>query len=182
VTVDALRRAVRQWIERTGIARGSELKAYSWPIPSLDALGARTTPLAGAGWLTLGDAAGLVDPITREGIFFALQSALLAADAIVGGPSTAGPVYESRVRADISPELGRAARYKAGFFRPAFTRHLLHALDSSRSVRAIMADLVAGTQTYRGLKWRLLATLEVRLALRVITAARPRRLRASMHN
>ena len=32
--------------------------------------------LAGPGWLTVGDAAGLVDPITREGIFFALQSAV----------------------------------------------------------------------------------------------------------
>jgi geranylgeranyl reductase family protein len=177
VTVEALRRTVRQWIERTGLARGAELEAYSWPFPSLDALSARSAPLAGDGWLTLGDAAGLVDPITREGIFFALQSALFAADAIANNPSAAGATYESRVRAEISAELGRAARYKAGFFRPAFTRHLLHALASSRSVRAIMADLVAGTQTYRGLKWRLLGTLEIGLALRVMTAAQQGKLR-----
>ena len=34
--------------------------------------------------MLLGDAAGLVDPLTREGIYYALLSGLWAAEAIAG--------------------------------------------------------------------------------------------------
>ena len=44
---------------------------------------------AGDRWMLLGDAAGLVDPITREGIFFALRSGSLAAAALAGIRSVA---------------------------------------------------------------------------------------------
>ena len=40
--------------------------------------------LAGPRWALVGDAAGLVDPITREGIFFALASGQWVADALTG--------------------------------------------------------------------------------------------------
>ena len=41
----------------------------------------------------------------------------------------------------------------------------MKALARSASIRAIMADLVAGRQTYDGLRRRLLQTLEWRLML-----------------
>jgi hypothetical protein len=66
-------------------------------------------------------------------------------------------------------ELSRAARLKAGFFRPAFVRLLLRALDESAAIRAVMADLVAGSQPYKTLEWRLIKTFEVRLAWRALT-------------
>ena len=52
-------------------AAGRERRRYSWPIPSLEARDVDAEQPAGDGWMLLGDAAGLVDPITREGIFFA---------------------------------------------------------------------------------------------------------------
>ena len=63
-----------------------------------------------------------------------------------------------------------AARLKAGFFRPAFVRLLLRALDQSAAVRSVMTDLIAGRQNYATLKWRLIKTLEVRLAWRALGA------------
>ena len=39
--------------------------------------------VAGDGWLAVGDAAGLVDPITGEGLYYAMRSADLAAKAIL---------------------------------------------------------------------------------------------------
>lgn len=171
-TVGALRAQLDLWLATTGIARGARLEPYSWPIPSLRAGDFTSVPVAGPGWLTLGDAAGLVDPITREGIFFALQSALWAAEALTSASERAWRQYQDRVREDIGRDLAAAARYKAGFFQPRFSRLLLTALGSSAPVRAIMADLVAGTQPYQSLKWRLLATLEWRLAWSVVTASR----------
>lgn len=158
------------WLDRYEPAAGLARRRYAWPIPSLSASDFDTERPSGDGWMLLGDAAGLVDPITREGIFFALRSGMLAAEAICS-PAPAR-TYAERVRDELHGELRRAARLKAGFYRPRFTRLLIDALDQSAPVREVMIDLVAGRQPYAGLKRRLLATLEVGLMLRLLLPAR----------
>ena len=123
--------------------------------------------LAGLRWALVGDAAGLVDPITREGIFFALASGQWIADALMADDPAPG--YTAQVRDEAISELARAARLKAGFFRPAFTGLMMRALMESGAIRSVMADLVAGRQSYASLKWRLLKTFEVGLAWRALT-------------
>jgi geranylgeranyl reductase family protein len=170
VGADALRHVTADWIERTGIARGAPLQAYSWPIPSLAPEDFRDLPLAGSRWCLVGDAAGLVDPITREGIFFALASAQWAAQALTEGADLSR--YAGRVRREILPELAHAARVRSMFFTPRFIGLLMHALQHREAVRAVMADLIAGRQPYATLKWRLLKTFELGLAWRALTTAR----------
>ena len=116
--------------------------------------------------MLLGDAAGLVDPITREGIYFAIRSGQLAAKSLLG-PNSAGE-YAAAIRDEMHAELRRAALLKAGLFRPRFTRLLIHALNRSAAIRDVMRDLIAGRQPYRGLKRRLLGTLEIELMLRTL--------------
>jgi flavin-dependent dehydrogenase len=124
---------------------------------------------AGEGWMLLGDAAGLVDPITREGIYFAIRSGVLAAEAMrTPDPAAA---YAARVRDELHDELRRAARFKAGFYRPRFIGSLIDALNRSAAIRDVMVDLVAGRQSYRGLKRRLLGTMELGLMLRVLRSS-----------
>jgi geranylgeranyl reductase family protein len=165
-TITALRERTAAWIRATRTAEGARLEAYSWPIPSLNATDFSRLTLAGPRWCLAGDAAGLVDPITREGIFFALQSGAFAAHAVLSREPARE--YTARINDAIAPELRRAALLKAGFFRPRFTRLLIDALQHSAAVRGVMADLVAGRQSYAGLKWRLARTLQVRLAWRLI--------------
>jgi geranylgeranyl reductase family protein len=167
-TAGALRARVAEWIRATGIARHAPLEPYSWPIPSLSPRDFETLDVAGQGWLLVGDAAGLVDPITREGIFFALQSGAFAAETLASGRSRPARSYTDRVQAMIGSDLARAARIKAQFFRPSFTRLLIDALAQSNPIRAVMADLIAGTQSYGSLKWRLAKTLEVGLLWRLL--------------
>jgi geranylgeranyl reductase family protein len=169
VSVDALRVRTAAWIGATRIADGARLQPYSWPIPSLDAPAFTALDLAGPRWALAGDAAGLVDPITREGIYFALLSGQWAADAIGANGAIA---YAARVRDEIGAELARAARLKSGFFRPSFTGLLMRALTTSPAIRAVMADLIAGVQPYRTLTRRLLATFELGLAWRALTSGR----------
>ena len=45
----------------------------------------RLTPCTGARWLAVGDAALAVDPLSSGGVSFALRSAALAADVVLGG-------------------------------------------------------------------------------------------------
>lgn len=158
----ALLAASARWIDRH--AAGGTRRRYSWPIPSLrvETL-AQQTP-GGDGWLLAGDAAGLVDPITREGIFFALTSGQMAAAAILEGGDPARR-YTGQLRDSVYAELLLAAQLKARFFQPRFMGLLLSALRRSAAIRAVMSDLVAGEQPYRTLRRRLLRTLEWKLML-----------------
>ena len=164
-----LRDRTAAWIRDTGIAEGARLEPYSWPIPSLSAHRIERLEIAGPRWCTVGDAAGLVDPITREGIYFALLSGAWAAEAILADRLDR---FAARVRAEIVPELARAARLKDHFFRLASTGVFIAALRRSNAVNAVMADLIAGRQGYAGLKWRLARTLEWRWAWRAMLSAR----------
>ncbi len=157
----ALLAIAERWIERNLRRDGVRLERYSWPIPSLgDAALAQEQP-SGDRWMLVGDAAGLVDPITREGIFFALASG----DAAAGSFSQPDPAraYAARIRAGVHDELRRAARLKSRFFERRFTSLLVRALECSPRIQHVMADLVAGQQTYRGLRRRLLRTFKLRL-------------------
>ncbi len=164
----ALQARSAAWID-AHVTGDFRLERYSWPIPSLTAEALRREQPSGRRWLLAGDAAGLVDPITREGIYFALCSAEHAAASLREGGDPAR-AYADRLRASIYPELQRAARLKARFFRPAFTALLVRALTRSAPIRDIMADLVAGEQPYRGLRRRLVRTFEWRLMLELFGA------------
>ena len=105
---------------------------------------------AGGRWMLLGDAAGLVDPITREGIFFALRSGSLAAAALAGSdPST---TYGHSIRQG-DPFRDQAGRSIA---RVVFSASLPAALDwragPEPAIRRVMVDLIGGRQPYAGLR------------------------------
>ena len=158
-----------RWLEGYGPAAGRPRRRYAWPIPSLTVDDVDAERPAGKHWMLLGDAAGLVDPITREGIYFAVRSGELAAAAL--GAADPARAYAQAVSDDLHAELRRAARLKAGFYRPRFTHLLIDALTGSAAIRGVMVDLVAGRQPYAGLKRRLLGTLEFGLMLRMVTSA-----------
>ena len=160
------------WIRRHTDAASEDMTRYSWPIPSLSERQLEAERPAGERWLLVGDAAGLVDPITREGLYFALASSTLAAESLM--KDRARDRYIERVRRELHSELRKAARLKARFFHSVFTGLLLRALEDSSRIRRVMADLVTGAQTYRGLRRRLLLTGECRLAAEYLFRGRLR--------
>jgi menaquinone-9 beta-reductase len=168
ITASALRATTREWLRSMKLDNGA-LAPYSWPIPSLSPRSFDALTTSGPGWCLAGDAAGLVDPITREGIYFALLSGQWAAEALASADEPHRR-YRERVRDEIVVELALAARFKAGFFKPRFTRLLVDALGESRRVRQVMAGLIAGTQPYKTLKWTLARTAEFGLAWRWLRA------------
>lgn len=170
-----LLQASAAWIRQHTDAADDDLMRYSWPIPSLSERQLDAERPAGARWLLVGDAAGLVDPITREGLYFALASSGLAAESLM--KDGAADCYIRRVRRELHVELRKAARLKARFFHSVFTGLLLRALAESAQIRRVMADLVTGAQPYRGLRRRLLLTGECRLAAEYLFGAGVERLR-----
>ena len=158
------------WIARH-ISAPCTRQRYSWPIPSLRWATLDRERPAGSRWMLLGDAGGMVDPITREGIFFALLSAEAAADSFLDDRDPAER-YVQQVRSIVYDELMRAALLKSRFFHPRFIALLLRALMQSARIRAIMTDLVAGHQSYRGLRGRLLGTLQFGLLVEMLQQGR----------
>jgi flavin-dependent dehydrogenase len=145
---------------------------YAWPIPSAGFEDAAHMACSGPGWMLLGDAAGLVDPLTREGIFYALLSGEWSARALMETSRVrAAGGYGERLRSGLHPELARAARLSRLFFNPVFSALFVDALRQSAPIREVFVDLVAGVQSYTGLRRRLLATREWRLAGKAIGLA-----------
>jgi len=103
--------------------------------------------------LLLGDAAGLAEPLTGEGIRFALESAIIAADAITkalatGEPSRAGRLYNRAYRQTLLPGLRHARRARWLFF-PAFClRRAVRALGRHPELVRWFLEIVAGRMTY----------------------------------
>jgi flavin-dependent dehydrogenase len=140
--------------------------SYSHLLPALARDAWKRLPLAGPGWARAGDAAGLVDPITGEGIYYALRSGELLAESLAAGATQS---YPARVEKDFARELGCAARWQPTFYcgrwlGASTTERMVEAAGRSRRFRRLLDDLFAGSQGYRGLKWRLAGMLLPSLA------------------
>jgi len=111
-----------------------------------------TTPASG-NVLLVGDAAGFIEPLTGEGIAFALECAPIAALAITdalraGRPATAGGSYAAVCRRAILPTL-RGARLARRLFYPApFLRNAVHSLARHPEFARWFMEILAGTLTY----------------------------------
>ncbi|HZQ19925.1 MAG TPA: NAD(P)/FAD-dependent oxidoreductase [Terriglobales bacterium] len=134
---------------------------YAHIIPSLTVEALRNTPFAGTNWAMIGDAAGFVDAITGEGLYYALRSAELLAEAL---RADAPEVYSGLVRSDFLPELEHAARIAHRFYAGEWmgapvTERMIQLTEHSPKFRDLMRDLFAGSQGYSGLRERLYGSL-----------------------
>jgi flavin-dependent dehydrogenase len=76
--------------------------------------------------IVVGDAAGLLDPWTREGISFALRSGRLAGEVAAraaAGDAAALDAYPARVEAVLGPEIEAGRAVLAAFARRPFVMH-----------------------------------------------------------
>ncbi|HEY0377808.1 MAG TPA: NAD(P)/FAD-dependent oxidoreductase [Pyrinomonadaceae bacterium] len=155
----------RLWHTRAGDEEACELirrelegtaERYAARIPGLAAKTWDTRRAAGAGWALLGDAAGFADPVTGEGIYYALRSAELFAESYLQGRPLD---YERRWREDFGGELRRAAemrrRFYGNFWGAPFTERMIELGRAHRGIRRVLRELVAGGQGYVNLKRKL---------------------------
>ncbi|MDQ4120883.1 MAG: NAD(P)/FAD-dependent oxidoreductase [Acidobacteriota bacterium] len=132
----------------------SVAERYAARIPGLapETLDRRKT--AGENWALLGDAAGFADPVTGEGIYYALRSAEIFADCFLNKKD-----YEQAWRADFGRELRRASemrrRFYGNFFGATFTERMIQFASLHGGVRKTLRQLVAGDQGYTDLKQKL---------------------------
>jgi len=162
----ALRARLERYMAEKGISsQGAGF--YSHLLPSLETRAWKKNRVAGDGWMAVGDAAGLVDPITGEGLYYAMRSADLAAKTLLseaGGIAEKQQAYRRLLRKDFSADLEFSSRLARQVFLGRFllgsvpARMIQFTRRSPRFSR-LMQDLFAGTQSYLGLKNRLMQNL-----------------------
>lgn len=161
-SAQCLRARLEKYMDERGMSRANAT-FYGHMLPSLEFSGWRNNRLAGDGWMAIGDAGGLVDPITGEGLYYAVRSGDLASKVLIAD-------HEPAKRAEqylqfVSKDFGHDLTYGAGLAKRMFSSYILFSSVPSRMVQFmrrspkfcdIMQDLFAGTQPYLDLKGRLL--------------------------
>lgn len=160
-----LRRHLDDFVEEEKIPMDGA-RFYSHVLPSPQAQTLRGRRIVGKNWGMAGDAAACVDPITGEGLYYALRSGDLLAQALVEGqPQT----YPERLRACFSADLEFAANIARRIFRGTFlgsaiTTRMVQLLNYSPAFRDLIRDVFSGSQDYRSLKRRLWNQLGITVA------------------
>jgi geranylgeranyl reductase family protein len=160
----ALRKRLEQYMTERGMSwKGA--KFYSHLLPALETKSWKRNRVSGEGWMAVGDAAGLVDPITGEGLYYAVRSADLATRALLNETSELAPAnYRRLLRRDFAVDLEFGSRLAKRVFHGRFLfgdvpSRMVQFTRRSPRFSAVMQDLFAGKQPYLGLKRRLLHNL-----------------------
>jgi geranylgeranyl reductase family protein len=162
--------SLRKRLEAYMAGRGISWKGaafYSHLLPSLDSKSWKDNRVAGEGWMAVGDAAGLVDPITGEGLYYAIRSGDLAAQSLLndaGGPVESMNRYRGMLRRDFAADLEFGSRLAKRVFLGRFMygsvpQRMVEFTRRSPRFANVMQDLFAGKQPYLGLKRRLMRNL-----------------------
>jgi len=160
-----VRRTLEQWLRDNGFSLDGA-HFYSHILPALRAQTLDKLRVCGDGWARVGDSAGLVDPITGEGLYYALRSAELCAEALLANRPAE---YQTKLEDEILPELRLAARvsqrfYSGQVFGESVLERMVAFTQQSEGFRNLMRDLFAGIQGYQDLRTRLYRTLPSMMA------------------
>jgi len=162
----ALRARLEQYMTQKGISY-KDASFYGHMLPSLEHSGWKNNRLAGEGWLAVGDAGGLVDPITGEGLYYAMRSGDLASEVVLNESQSLterAQTYRNLLRRDFTEDLEFGAMlakrvFLGRFLFSAVPSRMVDFIRRSPRFRLLIQDLFDGTQPYLGLKSRLFRNL-----------------------
>ncbi len=103
--------------------------------------------------ILVGDAAGLVDPVTGEGVAYAIESGYYAAEAVIAAISgkncNIDTEYKSKYYTAISQEFARANLLQQAIYSRYTQAIVMHALSRSKTMPYHYMDLLSGDSNYK---------------------------------
>ena len=155
----ALREDLDRYLSHLGLAEHGAREDHGFVIP----IAPRSPELARDRVLLIGDAAGLADPVSCEGISWAIESGRLAADAIsrnLANPAAVSATYGRLLEQELLGELRTARRLANWLYdRPRLRRIAFRRLG--QSLCNAVGGVFLGESSYRRLMrsprtyWRL---------------------------
>ncbi len=148
---------VARYLADLGIRPLGPVDRHGHTIP----IAPRSDRLADGRVLLVGDAAGLADPVTGEGISLSLESGALAARAVVEGhpdPASVARHYHSRLGAALLPELHAARRFAALYYRYPAVMAVGFRLWG-QTICEQVTEVMAGRRRYDQIKWDIVPAM-----------------------
>ncbi|MBL7138046.1 MAG: NAD(P)/FAD-dependent oxidoreductase [Bacteroidales bacterium] len=147
-----------QFIQASGIRFTGIRSLKAWPIP----VKIRKGLFHSGQVLVTGDAAGLTDPLTGEGISYAIRSGTMAGRAVFSyleGDSGSLASYSEEINRELMPEILEANRIKAIFNAVPCTIHRM--VEERERVWKAFGKVLKGERTYKDVrrgfgKWKFL--------------------------
>jgi flavin-dependent dehydrogenase len=144
-----LKKTMKSYLEFLKINDTRRLEKHGSIVP----VSPRKDTFAKKGILLTGDAAGLVDTLTAEGISYAIQSGQIAAKSIIKGKlkvESVTELYNKEISTQILPEL-KAGKILSSliYYHPKLRGFILKTYGNKLS--ELMADVVMGKRRYREL-------------------------------
>lgn len=140
---------------RAGLDVPDLKEARAWYLPALRTKSFENPALCGKGWALIGDASGAADPLTGEGIFYALKTSELLARACCSEAPNAVQNYADNWKNMANFSIGKVSKVVDRFYSPFTLRVIGFFLDYSPSARLLTRDLIGGMQDYGSLKHRV---------------------------
>jgi geranylgeranyl reductase family protein len=130
-----------RWLEFLGYKKDrKETKIYSHPLPEA----APGEVLQKGRVLLVGDAAGTVDPLSGEGIRYAVRSAEIASSSILSGDLS---LYSRKVYEEITSDFKYAKKFRWLFFH--FTKYCYRFGVKNQRISNVLAGIFMGEYSYR---------------------------------
>lgn len=139
---DALKRTLAAYLQHHRLMPSGPLHGYVIPVAP--------RPLTRGRVMLVGDAAGLADPVTAEGLSHALESGRMAAESILreGADAMAGARYVRRMERRMLPELRRGRWLARLLYGSEGIRNALFDREGDRLARK-MVHIFCGEGQYR---------------------------------
>jgi len=146
-----LKGMLRDYIEAhfPGRLKGISFRGALIPLFSAEKL--RSQRICSENWALIGDAASFVDPISGEGIYYALYSADILAFCIA---ENALPLYQHLCMERIGRVLVEASRSYPYLYRDEFIGTMVSLVDKNRTIRGIISEMMAGDINYVSYAWK----------------------------
>ncbi len=140
---------LRAFLERQGLKISEEQRLLAHPIPSRR-LG---EPIASSWGILAGDAAGLTDPFTGEGLYYALRSGQIAAhhvEKFLTGGNGSLLDYEGEIDAGLMQEIIVAGKMRS-FFN-TFSSYIHNLYRKNDRLWYSFCEVLRGDRTLEGLR------------------------------
>jgi len=121
-------------------------------IPFFSANNLQDVPVCSKNWALIGDAASFVEPISGEGIYYAIYSAEILAGCILENKLS---LYQQLCMKHFGENLLKASQTFEYFYQTELIETMIALAGKSKPIRKMLSEMVAGNLNYLIWKSRL---------------------------
>jgi geranylgeranyl reductase family protein len=147
--VKDIEKRLLHFIERHYPEQTPKISVQGAYIPLFYADDSKNISICDNNWALIGDAATFVDPVSGEGIYYAIYSAEILSQCILENELA---LYQQLCMKYFGENLAKALQNFKYFYQPEFIEVMIQVAKESLWVRRIISDMMSGSLDY--LSWK----------------------------